>query len=86
MSADVVSGHTAARIRRAMSSTVERMAPTGATRRRFGNTRTSSDRREHPDEITADLATAGFRVADVRDAPDRPGREWIFIAERTDLR
>lgn len=34
-------------------------------------------------EIESDLATHGFRVVDVRDAPDRPGREFMFIAERT---
>jgi SAM-dependent methyltransferase len=26
------------------------------------------------------LAEAGFEVAEVRDAPDRPGREWVFLA------
>jgi SAM-dependent methyltransferase len=31
-------------------------------------------------EIDASLAEAGFTVADVRDAPDRPGREWVYIA------
>lgn len=56
MSNDVVSGPTTGRVRRAMSSTVGRMVPTGATRRPFGITRTSSDRRDHPDEIAADLA------------------------------
>ncbi|MCP3804089.1 class I SAM-dependent methyltransferase [Allokutzneria sp. A3M-2-11 16] len=34
-------------------------------------------------EVESDLAASGFRVADVRDAPDRPGREFVFIAERT---
>ncbi len=34
------------------------------------------------DEIARSLATAGFRVDDVRDAPDRPGRELVFIARR----
>ena len=32
------------------------------------------------DEIAASLAAAGFAVQDVRDAPDRPGREFVFIA------
>ncbi|MEM9133470.1 MAG: class I SAM-dependent methyltransferase [Actinomycetota bacterium] len=36
------------------------------------------------DELTADLATAGFTVDEVRDAPDRPGLEWVFIARPTD--
>lgn len=31
-------------------------------------------------EVEADLALHGFSVADVRDAPDRPGRELVFIA------
>ena len=38
------------------------------------------------DEITSDLDTAGFDVVDIRDAPDRPGREWVFVARRRDLR
>jgi SAM-dependent methyltransferase len=32
------------------------------------------------DEIAALLAAVGFAVEDVRDAPDRPGREFVFIA------
>jgi SAM-dependent methyltransferase len=35
------------------------------------------------DEVTASLVAAGFVVDDVRDAPDRPGREMVFIARRT---
>jgi len=35
------------------------------------------------DELESSLAAQGFRVLDVRDAPDRPGREFVFIAERT---
>ncbi len=31
-------------------------------------------------ELTASLQAAGFVVEDVRDAPDRPGREMVFIA------
>jgi ubiquinone/menaquinone biosynthesis C-methylase UbiE len=31
-------------------------------------------------EIDGSLAEAGFTVADVRDAPDRPGREWVYVA------
>lgn len=34
------------------------------------------------DEVTESLVACGFRVADVRDAPDRPGREFVFLAER----
>jgi len=33
-------------------------------------------------EISAALRTAGFTVVDVRDAPDRPGRELVFLAKR----
>jgi SAM-dependent methyltransferase len=36
------------------------------------------------DQVTASLVTAGFLVADIRDAPDRPGREFVFIARRPD--
>ncbi len=32
------------------------------------------------DEIVASLAETGFVALDVRDAPDRPGREHVFIA------
>jgi antibiotic biosynthesis monooxygenase (ABM) superfamily enzyme len=35
--------------------------------------------RERPD-IEASLQSAGFTVDDVRDAPDRPGLEYVFIA------
>jgi hypothetical protein len=31
-------------------------------------------------EVEADLRASGFLVADVRDAPDRPGRELVFLA------
>lgn len=33
-------------------------------------------------EVEASLADAGFTVVDVRDAPDRPGRELVFLARR----
>ena len=33
-------------------------------------------------EVEASLATHGFVVEEVRDAPDRPGRELVFIAKR----
>jgi hypothetical protein len=35
------------------------------------------------DEVESNLVTQGYRVLDVREAPDRPGREFVFIAERT---
>lgn len=34
------------------------------------------------DVIAADLAASGFEIVDVRDAPDRPGREFVFVAQR----
>jgi SAM-dependent methyltransferase len=34
------------------------------------------------DEILADLSEYGFVVAAVDDAPDRPGREWVFRAQK----
>jgi len=33
-------------------------------------------------EIEGSLQSAGYTVVDVRDAPDRPGREWVFIAAK----
>lgn len=39
------------------------------------------------DEVEAALEAAGFVVEEVRGAPDRPGREFVFIARRSaDLR
>ena len=31
-------------------------------------------------EVETDLRSSGFIVVDVRDAPDRPGREFVFLA------
>jgi SAM-dependent methyltransferase len=36
-------------------------------------------------EIEADLAAEGYLVEDVRDAPDRPGRELVFLARRPEV-
>ncbi|GAA3639115.1 class I SAM-dependent DNA methyltransferase [Microlunatus ginsengisoli] len=36
------------------------------------------------DEIERDLGRHGFAVADVRDAPDRPGKEMVFVARSVD--
>ncbi|MGH3660832.1 MAG: class I SAM-dependent methyltransferase [Micromonosporaceae bacterium] len=36
------------------------------------------------DEVAADLAAHGYLVSEVRDAPDRPGREFVFFARRPD--
>jgi SAM-dependent methyltransferase len=33
-------------------------------------------------EIEVELAAQGYVVEDVRDAPDRPGREFVFVARR----
>jgi hypothetical protein len=35
------------------------------------------------EELANSLAAANLAVEDVRDAPDRPGREFVFIARRT---
>jgi SAM-dependent methyltransferase len=34
------------------------------------------------DEVECDLTAHGYRVLDVREAPDRPGREFVFLAQR----
>jgi hypothetical protein len=34
------------------------------------------------DELASSLAAVGLTVGEVRDAPDRPGREFVFIAQR----
>jgi SAM-dependent methyltransferase len=34
-------------------------------------------------EMESGLAARGYRVLDVREAPDRPGHEFVFITERT---
>jgi SAM-dependent methyltransferase len=39
-------------------------------------------RTEH--ELRVSLAAAGFETLEVRDAPDRPGREYVFIARAAD--
>jgi hypothetical protein len=36
------------------------------------------------DEIDADLVAHGYCIDEVRDAPDRPGREFVFVARRPD--
>jgi hypothetical protein len=37
--------------------------------------------RDRPD-IEASLVDAGFELAEIRDAPDRPGLEFVFVARR----
>jgi SAM-dependent methyltransferase len=34
------------------------------------------------DEIADSLVALGYRVGEVRDAPDRPGQEFVFVARR----
>jgi SAM-dependent methyltransferase len=34
------------------------------------------------EEVESGLAAAGYRVLDVRQAPDRPGREYVFITQK----
>ncbi|MGH8828018.1 MAG: hypothetical protein ACRDVZ_10580 [Jiangellaceae bacterium] len=41
---------------------------------------TSTLRFRGHEEIEQPLNRAGYSVLDVRDAPDRPGREYVFIA------
>ena len=36
------------------------------------------------DEVEAALVAHGYAVDGVRDAPDRPGREFVFVARRPD--
>jgi SAM-dependent methyltransferase len=45
-------------------------------------TSTSTLRFRERAEVEADLAAHGYTVTDVRDAPDRPGREFVFVASR----
>ena len=33
-------------------------------------------------EVETDLVTHGYVVQDIRDAPDRPGKEFVFLARR----
>lgn len=35
------------------------------------------------DELSSSMEEVGFQVDDVRDAPDRPGREYVILARRT---
>ncbi|MDX8143391.1 hypothetical protein SK854_14790 [Lentzea sp. BCCO 10_0061] len=35
------------------------------------------------EDLESLLTGHGYRVLEVRDAPDRPGREFVFIAQRT---
>lgn len=46
-------------------------------------TSTSTLRFRSRDELAASLGDHGFLVDDVRDAPDRPGRELVFLSRRS---
>jgi hypothetical protein len=45
-------------------------------------TSTSTLRFREREEVEADLVSQGYVVEGVRDAPDRPGREFVFLARR----
>lgn len=45
-------------------------------------TSTSTLRFAEREEVEAELTTQGYVVEEVRDAPDRPGREFVFVALR----
>jgi hypothetical protein len=45
-------------------------------------TSTSTLRFRRRAELEDDLTRHGYLVPDVRDAPDRPGRELVFLAQR----
>ena len=45
-------------------------------------TSTSTLRFRSEDEVTASLVATGYEVDEVREAPDRPGRELVFVARR----
>jgi SAM-dependent methyltransferase len=43
---------------------------------------TSTLRFRSRSEVEESLASAGFKVIEIRDAPDRPGHEFVFIGRR----
>jgi SAM-dependent methyltransferase len=47
-------------------------------------TSTSTLRFRERDEVADDLERCGFVVREVREAPDRPGLEFVFVAQRRD--
>ena len=38
------------------------------------------------DEVAESLAASGYHIREVREAPDRPGRELVFVAQRAEDR
>ncbi|WP_327694464.1 class I SAM-dependent methyltransferase [Streptomyces sp. NBC_00459] len=47
-----------------------------------GLTSDSTLRFRERDEIESELLAQGYEVREVREAPDRPGREFVFLAQR----
>jgi hypothetical protein len=45
---------------------------------------TSTLRFRERDELSTALGAAGFEVVELRDAPDRPGKEFVYIAAPRD--
>ncbi len=45
---------------------------------------TSTLRFRSEEEIAVSLAASGYVVREVREAPDRPGREFVFVAQRAE--
>ena len=45
---------------------------------------TSTLRFRSEEQIAASLAASGYVVREVREAPDRPGRELVFVAQRAE--
>jgi hypothetical protein len=45
---------------------------------------TSTLRFRERNELERDLSRYGFNVLDVRDAPDRPGKEMVFMTQIRD--
>jgi hypothetical protein len=45
---------------------------------------TSTLRFRERNELERDLSRYGFNVLDVRDAPDRPGKEMVFVTQARD--
>ena len=42
----------------------------------------STLRFRQPRELTGSLTANGFRMKEIRDAPDRPGAEHVYLAQR----
>jgi hypothetical protein len=43
----------------------------------------STLRFRHRSEIEGSLVREGYELKEIRDAPDRPGREFVFLSRRT---